>query len=542
MKRLAAVLFTVSLFFAPVRGATPAALRQALDRFKSSKALECASVGFAAVTLGGDTLALLNGGTRLVPASNVKVITCGAALRTLGTDYRFKTEIAYSGRIADGILHGDLYIIGGGDPTTGSKYEGLSPADSLFALWKGMLDKAGIRAIDGTVIGDTRERNGSAAIAAPDSSVFAPALRDEGRVAPRDWGAEDMGFYYGAVPGALNFFGNALNISVAPGEAVGTPVKCRVDYPEAPWMVFSSSAVTGQRGTGDRLRYDAPAEAPFGRFSGSYAIDRRERIEECVNRFPEYTLAWYFHNYLQNNGIRVSKAFAEVSPSGRIRRDPLVYDDGDAAVEVSSLTLLGETFSPQLSDIAAIALQKSDNFLTEAILKALGRESGSGSSTDSSLVALRKILSGIDSPSGGKLPTDHVIQLRDGSGLSRTNYVSPVWYTDFLRAMAYEPCFNTYWACFPRPGEGTLIGRMQNAGFNVRRRVYMKSGSMNGIRCFTGYIFPESWSAYKAAAQAPGTEPDSKIIVFSLMINNATSTQSELCAATDSLLITLATL
>src|SRR5207237_6039462 len=56
----------------------------------------------------------------LMPASNMKVFTAIAALDILGEDYRFKTEIGYCGKIMDSILYGNLFMVGYGDPTTGS--------------------------------------------------------------------------------------------------------------------------------------------------------------------------------------------------------------------------------------------------------------------------------------------------------------------------------------------------------------------------------------------------------------------------------------
>ena len=50
------------------------------------------------------------------PASNMKIITGAAALAELGRDYRFKTEFYVNGEVSEGVLNGDLYIKGYGDP------------------------------------------------------------------------------------------------------------------------------------------------------------------------------------------------------------------------------------------------------------------------------------------------------------------------------------------------------------------------------------------------------------------------------------------
>jgi D-alanyl-D-alanine carboxypeptidase/D-alanyl-D-alanine-endopeptidase (penicillin-binding protein 4) len=65
-----------------------------------------------------------NSNTAFMPASNMKLVTNIAALEILGDDYQFKTYLRYRGRIKNRVLHGDLYLVGGGDPL-------LSSADLL---------------------------------------------------------------------------------------------------------------------------------------------------------------------------------------------------------------------------------------------------------------------------------------------------------------------------------------------------------------------------------------------------------------------------
>ena len=98
--------------------------------------------------MDGDTVACCNHLRKMVPASNVKLLTTGVALRTLGPDFRFETSLGYTGEICDSTLVGDLYIIGGGDPTTGSKSDCAEPLPPLFARWTKILASAGI-SVDG---------------------------------------------------------------------------------------------------------------------------------------------------------------------------------------------------------------------------------------------------------------------------------------------------------------------------------------------------------------------------------------------------------
>ena len=76
--------------------------------------------GILAVSMNGDTLAEYGSMRKLIPASNTKLITTGLALNSLGPGFRFTTRLGYTGHVSNGTLHGDLYIVGGGDPTIAS--------------------------------------------------------------------------------------------------------------------------------------------------------------------------------------------------------------------------------------------------------------------------------------------------------------------------------------------------------------------------------------------------------------------------------------
>lgn len=58
----------------------------------------------------------------IIPASTLKIITTSTALELLGPDYRYETILQHDGEIKNGILYGNIYIKGSGDPTLGSEY------------------------------------------------------------------------------------------------------------------------------------------------------------------------------------------------------------------------------------------------------------------------------------------------------------------------------------------------------------------------------------------------------------------------------------
>ena len=72
----------------------------------------------------GDTIDAYRHNAVIPPASTMKLLTAATALELWGGDYRIQTPITYDGYIQDGVLHGNLYIEGRGDPTFGSRYVG----------------------------------------------------------------------------------------------------------------------------------------------------------------------------------------------------------------------------------------------------------------------------------------------------------------------------------------------------------------------------------------------------------------------------------
>lgn len=465
--------------------------------------LNTAVWGVMARTLGGDTLCCYNSEVNMVPASITKVLTCGSAIHALGADYRFKTRLGYSGQIDSlGHLKGDLYIIGGGDPTIGSGDGSAVPLSTTFARWRSMLIKAGITQIDGCIIGDSR--------------AYSPETDH------RDWSADDMGFYYGSVPAALNFYENAIDYRVTPGPFVGASVEIVQGYPETPWMFFDSSlTVTGPAGSGDGLYYFTNDFVPMAEMRGHYAIDRPARTESCSNRYSPYTCAYYFYKYLSGVGLHAD-GFADISNGGVIRRDLAVYNESLLATPQDSLTIIGESSSATLSSIIKETLHRSDNFYAESILKALGMEYTESSVYDSCFVAERQIISSMGVKGVNK------VQLHDGSGLARRNYISPSFFVEFLSAMSRDGSeFETWLGTFPRPGEGTLSARMKSAPVEVKDRIRMKSGSMNGVRSYAGYILPSDSSRPQDT------------VVFTVITNNVVDADGAVKLALDRLILGL---
>lgn len=442
------------------------------------------------MTGNGDILAGFNSQAMLVPASNMKLLTTGAAIHTLGKDYRFETRLGYKGEIHDGTLSGDLYIIGGGDPTLASKDSIATPVEQTFAQWATMLTKAGIRKIDGHIIGDGR--------------WF------EGMPEEESWVWNDIGTYFGTGSSALMFYENMQSFAVSPGNAPGSPVNIEPHYPITPWMEFRYNCTTGEKGTGDKLYMYTSDLAPVAEIRGTFGVDRGRKRVDCSNKFPEYTCAVYFADWLAKKGITCTKGAADT----KLR--PVPHERKD------SLMIIGCTASPELDRIILATNRASNNLYAETLFRSLGKHCLGNATYEKSALAVENILRSM------RLDTAKGLHIKDGSGLSRQNYVSSEFFCRFLEAMMHSPAFEEYVESLPHPGgEGTLQFNLKNHPADIRARIKAKSGSMNGIRCYSGYIIPTQ-----------GAKDET--VIFSILTGNCTSPSWKVRPLLDKLMAELA--
>lgn len=451
--------------------------------------------GILAVTADGDTLAEYSSMRKLLPASNVKLISTGLALGALGPDFRFRTRLGYSGEIKDGTLCGDLHIIGGGDPTIASGDDIALSADSLLSVWTAMVREAGIERIDGDVVGD---------------GTFFDGMRE-----CSSWSYGDIGTYYGAGGDGLCFYRNIREYDVRPGAAVGSVPEISARYPDTPWIEFTNVSLTAPAGTGDKLYLYNTDLAPAAEMRGTFALDKAPKKLQCSNKFGALTCAWYLLGRLRGAGVEVSGGAAD----GRYVWDGETL--AEKAQKEVGLEVIGETLSPELKDIAFVTNRRSDNFYAEALLRMLSVRNTGSAEYDSCRVAVMMELDslGVDWRYG--------VRMYDGSGLARHNYISPDFFCRFLRAMAGSRVSEAYMKTISHPGDPGMTSRLAGRPSDLKSRIRMKSGSMDGVLCYSGYITPEAGG-------------DAGVTVFSIMTNNCPDGQASVREFIDSVITLLA--
>ncbi len=401
----------------------------------------------------------------LAPASGQKILTTGTALMKLGENFRFTTRLFYDGSIdAHGTLHGNVYLVGGGDPTLGSDLVPGSPGlDSLMSQWLKVLRRVGIRNISGTVFGD--------------DLLFAD------RTIPDNWVWVDMGNYYGASSPALTIHNNLYHLIFAPGKHKGDPTEILATNPLIPGLTFVNRVKTGARGSGDNgYIYCAPGQfnayvtgtVPAG--PDSFAIK---------GAIPDPTLfaAQYLRRYLVTHGIPVEQ------PARRLTE----------AKDYSQATLLLRHLSPPLKDIVYQTNKRSINLYCELLAKQLSVQAGGPGTTKDGVRIIKQNLTAMGVPVAG-------LHLSDGSGLSRTNTVTTRLMVAYLREMTKQPCFNTFYNSLAVTGDPNDIGYFKNwgKGTPLALNAHLKSGLIERVRSHSGYLKDRS----------------GRRIVFSFIANN----------------------
>jgi D-alanyl-D-alanine carboxypeptidase/D-alanyl-D-alanine-endopeptidase (penicillin-binding protein 4) len=424
----------------------------------------------------GDRLYERNARTLLVPASTMKLVSVAAAAEAAGWDYTFETELLAAGAIEGGVLRGDLLIVGSGDPSVLGR-----PGEDSFEPWIDALRQRGISRVDGRVVADDN--------------------RTEEPKPGFGWSWEDLGYTYGAIPGALNLAENSLDILVSPGSAPGLPtvIELPADARDVPVV---NASVTADPDAAGRLWPELRPGSPAIVIHGAIAAGAPPVVVSVAAGDPTLWFARAVRNRLLAAGIDVT---GEAADADDLLDAPL--RDGAALVYTRR--------SPPLSAIAESLLEESINLYAESVLRlATGRE---GPRTiDAGLDAVRLRLQAWGIP-----PEE--IQIVDGSGLSRRNVIAPAALLTILRRF-HDPSGESPWMrALPVAGrDGTLASRM--TGTAAEGNAAAKSGSMSNIRSLAGYV----------------RTADGEPVAFAIMANNFEGPASGVVATVDALVARLA--
>lgn len=461
-----------------------AAFTRAVDSLVTQPAFRNANWGIVVVDpVRGDTLYSHNAGKLFMPASNQKILTGATALAQLGGDFRFRTEFASNGRLVNGSLRGDLVVVGRGDPTVSDAAfgDGMKPlraaADSLWAR--------GVREIGGALV-----RGGDAF---PDSTLGF------------GWAWDDLDYGYSAGVDELFFNEGIARVTVHAARTVGGTAGVRTSPARTVPNIGRVTVVTGgmmdpgaqQR---NRVRWESDVRGPRPLLNLSGFVKMRDSATVTVAlRHPAQ--AWL-------------AAFAEaLSERGIVLRGNVI---SEPAVDTAGLTRLFTLWSPPLRTVLPLFEKPSQNQIGEILFRTLGLEKTGVGTPDSGRRVVERQLAAWGADTAG-----HAV--RDGSGLSRHDYVTPETIVKVLDAMRQHPEFKSFYDALPIGGvDGTIRSRMR--GTPAQGNVHAKTGTVDKARSLSGYV----------------TTPDGRMLLFSFLCNNFTVPNAAVEAVQDAILVRLA--
>jgi D-alanyl-D-alanine carboxypeptidase/D-alanyl-D-alanine-endopeptidase (penicillin-binding protein 4) len=394
--------------------------------------------GIAVQSLDGpERLFELNSHTLLVPASTAKLLSVATAVDTVGWNYRFETTLQTNGSVTDGVLRGDLVVVGSGDPSIGAR-----GADDLGA-WITALKALGIQQIEGRIIGDDN-------------------LLEEPRPA-FGWAWDDLATS-GAIYGALNLEENRMVVTITPGASGGERPTIAVD-PVASDRPLINRATTGERGTTQLLWAEQrPGETELT-ISGSIPTTALPaRLTVAVGN-PTLWMARNLKYHLMEAGIAVTGEAIDI-------------DDLPTPLDRNALMVLHTHRSRPLSDLIRPLFKDSVNLYGEAFFRLNAPRPNP--TNDGAIEHMRKTLAAWGLATDGE-------QLVDGSGLSRRDVVAAEMMVGILQRM-YDADPSAPWmVALPLAGaDGTLQNRMRST--LAERNVRAKTGSMSNVRSLAGYV------------------------------------------------------
>lgn len=400
------------------------------------------------------------GDTRLHPASNMKLLTAAAALETLGEDYRFVTEVLTDGHVKNGVLQGNLYLKGKGDPTL------LSEDFDLLAQ---KLASKGIKMINGNLVGDD-------------------TWYDNDRLS-QDINWTDESYYYAAQVSALTASPNAdfdagtVIVEAHANSNVGKAATINVLPPTDMVKITNRSNTVASGGT-KTIKIERQHGTNNIVIEGVVPEDGTVTREWIAISEPSYYALDLFEKSITKKGVK----FAE-KPKFILGKTP------------RKVQLLTSKKSITLKELLIPFMKLSNNSHADVLAKEMGKVVYGEGSFEKGLQVIEE--------NSARLGLDmDMMMIRDASGMSHLNLVPANEVTNLLVSVQKETWYNTFLTSLPVAGVnerfvgGTLRNRMKIEP--TVGNVKAKTGTITAVSALSGYA----------------TTRDGELLVFSILINN----------------------
>lgn len=418
---------------------TNSVLNSAWSNFTSDPAFKHASLSLYVInTKTGKPVLEENSQMGLAPASSLKVVTSASAYALLGPDYTYKTGLSYTGKIENGVLHGDIIITGSGDPSLGSwRYESTKE-ERIIAEFLAAITKQGINKITGNVLVDERLWTGE--------------------ITPNGWIWQDIGNYYGAGARTLSWRENQYDLLLKSGSQVNSAVEIVGTIPE--YVVdlnIEPVLKAAAKGTGDNAYIYLPLNERHGFVRGT--------IPAGENRFK-------ISGAMPDGALQLALTLEAALKKTTVEKIQEMYP---ANKSIRESTLFYTHNSPSLDKISYWFLNKSINLYGEALLKTIAFQEAQSGETSAGVKVVKDFWkkNGIESSA---------MNTQDGSGLSPGNRITTSALVQVLQYAKKQDWFASYFEGFP-----------------VINGIKMKSGTISGALSYTGFIKSKSGDEYTFA-------------------------------------------
>ncbi len=395
------------------------------------------SLGVSVYSLKHNRFEMVLGDTMLyTPASCLKVLVTATALNTFPSNYFPKTHLTLNGIIKGSAFHGNLTVIGGGDPNISGRY--FKDYFTVLGYWADSISSLGIDTIIGRLL--------------TIDSLF------QGPHQPPQWKPEYYNKWFGAEISSLSYNDNCYDITIkadsAPGLSPLISLGPDIGYVR---VINNARTVIGKR---NLIRYQLHQDSNIITIEGSIGISAPPTVATVPVRNATGYFARAFTRVLSKKGIHFKNKHLSLNKNQKPYKTFIMRT-------VPVINILEEVN------------QRSQNFMAETLLRLLGGVNNNVSSVNSGIhkekIFLHKL--GLDSSN---------FILVDGSGLSDSNRIRVSTLTRFLSKMARHPLSGEFINTLATPGiHGVRAQRLKH----LQHTAKIKTGFINGVQGVCGYIY-----------------------------------------------------
>lgn len=381
-----------------------------------------------------------NGEKTINPASTLKLITTATAFEVLGRDFQFETSIAYNGNVQNGILTGNIYIYGDGDPMFCSeRFE--KNYEFVFQEITNSLLKMGVSRVEGDLIMMKTEF--------------------ESYDISDTWAWNDIGNYYGATPHRFNFNENLFKVYFNSTEFGKAATINKISPFSTNWIIINQ-VTTGEKGSGDNVYiYSTPFSNTLF-LKGTIPYGAKNFAVKGAIPNPPQLFGELLKEYLSKKKISVG---------GKIKLQNYTSEELNPIIKFQS---------PPLFEVVKQCNFYSVNLIADALVKKIGEIRLGIFNYKNGIAEVQKFWQ-------NQQVITKSLNSNDGSGLSPQGTLTGEVMCSVLAEMSKSKNFQYFLSTIPQIGISGTVSRI-GRGTPFAGKVWAKSGTISGTKAFAGYF------------------------------------------------------